>query len=84
LASLYDRQLDYFGIDYSKSETVKLSTLDDYCEKNSIDRIDFLKMDVEGHELKVLKGAERRSEAEDAGEDFRTQFKQSWLCSLLL
>lgn len=59
LASLYDRQLDYFGIDYSKSETVKLSTLDDYCTANNIDRIDFLKMDVEGHELKVLQGAER-------------------------
>ena len=59
LASLYNRQLDYFGIDYSKSETVRLSTLDNYCAENNIDHIDFLKMDVEGHELSVLKGAKR-------------------------
>ena len=57
IASLYNRQLDYFGIDYSKSETVELSTLDNYCAENNIDRIDFLKMDVEGHELSVLKGS---------------------------
>lgn len=57
LASLYNRQLDHFGIDYSKSETVKLSTLDNYCAENNIEHIDFLKMDVEGHELNVLKGA---------------------------
>ena len=58
LASLYNRQLDYFGIDFSKAETVSLSTLDVYCEKNHIEKIDFLKMDVEGNELNLLKGAE--------------------------
>ncbi len=54
LASLYDRQLDYFGIDYSKSETVQLFTPDNYCAENNIDHIDFLKMDVEGHEIRRL------------------------------
>jgi len=32
-------------------------TLDAFCLKHSIDRIDFLKIDVEGHEMSVLKGA---------------------------
>lgn len=39
------------------SETVRIITLDRYCADNSIDRIDFLKLDVEGHELEVLKGS---------------------------
>jgi len=40
-----------------RSEIIKLMTLDDYCKNNSIQKIDFLKIDVEGHELEVLKGA---------------------------
>lgn len=34
-------------------------TVDDYCETSQIKSIDFLKIDVEGHELNVLKGAKR-------------------------
>ncbi len=34
-------------------------SLDSYCESNNINQIDFLKIDVEGHELPVLKGAKR-------------------------
>lgn len=30
-------------------------TLDDYCEENHIEKIDFLKMDVEGNELNKFK-----------------------------
>jgi len=36
---------------------VKVTTLDRFVETNKIPRVDFIKMDVEGHELKVLKGA---------------------------
>ncbi|MEI6296586.1 MAG: FkbM family methyltransferase [bacterium] len=32
-------------------------TIDNYCSKNKIDEIDFVKIDVEGLELQVLKGA---------------------------
>ncbi|OAN69009.1 hypothetical protein A8B82_04900 [Sulfitobacter sp. EhC04] len=39
--------------------TVETQRLDDYCEANGIEEIDILKIDVEGHELAVLKGAER-------------------------
>jgi FkbM family methyltransferase len=37
---------------------VKCIRLDDFCREQSIDRIGFLKIDVEGAELGVLKGAE--------------------------
>lgn len=59
IASLYKRQLDYFDIDFDKEQSVEVTTLDGYCSKNGIERIDLLKMVVEGSEYRVLKGAER-------------------------
>ncbi|OGW91501.1 MAG: hypothetical protein A3D28_02885 [Omnitrophica bacterium RIFCSPHIGHO2_02_FULL_63_14] len=38
---------------------VEAVTLDDYCAARGIERIDYLKMDVEGAELFVLRGARR-------------------------
>ena len=38
--------------------TVRTETLDGFCAKNKINLIDFMKIDVEGFELNVLKGAE--------------------------
>lgn len=40
------------------SADIVLDTIDDFCSRNAIDHIDFLKIDVEGHELEVLKGAQ--------------------------
>ena len=57
LASVYKRKLEHFGISMDKSEEIKLSTLDIYCKMNDIDRINFLKIDIEGHELNALYGA---------------------------
>jgi len=37
--------------------SVKVTTIDKFVEANKLPRVDFIKMDVEGHELKVLKGA---------------------------
>ena len=37
--------------------SVKITTIDKFVEANKLPRVDFIKMDVEGHELKVLEGA---------------------------
>lgn len=38
-------------------EQVRTSTIDDYCKNNDITEIDILRIDVNGYELNVLKGA---------------------------
>ena len=58
-ASLYDLCLDHLGFKMSHVEKVPVSTIDLFCENHGINQIDFLKLDVEGHELKVLKGAQK-------------------------
>ena len=42
-----------------KSEEIKVITIDDYIDKKSIGEINLLKIDVEGYEEKVIKGAEK-------------------------
>ncbi len=59
LASVYKRRLDHFNIDMNKSEDVVIKTLDAFCDENRIEHVHFLKLDVEGHELKVLEGAKK-------------------------
>ncbi len=43
----------------SLTETVRLSTLDEYCAEQGVEQIDLLKLDVEGHELAVLRGGQQ-------------------------
>ncbi len=59
LSSVYPRLLDHRNILMEGSESIHLRRLDDFCEEESIESIRFMKLDVEGHELDVLKGAER-------------------------
>jgi FkbM family methyltransferase len=56
--SLYRRRLEGLDVSYDRSETIQITTVDAYCRKNNISHIDFLKVDVEGHELAVVQGAE--------------------------
>ena len=62
--SLADRPLQKYGIHVKPvgTEEVLATTIDAYCEKNGIPRIDLLKIDVEGAEYQVLQGARRMLE----------------------
>lgn len=88
LSSLYDRRLDHFGIHSGPSTRVSVTTLDNFCDQRGITHIDLLKLDVEGHELEVLKGAKRllgrrsiqmiQFEFGGANIDSRTFFQDFW------
>lgn len=54
LNSFYDTQEEGFTISKVSVQTV---TLDQYCDLHGVKIIDLLKVDVEGHELAVFKGA---------------------------
>lgn len=58
-ASLYKAVHKNYNIKLDLEEEITLATVDDFCEKNKINQIDLLKLDVEGHELKVIKGAKK-------------------------
>lgn len=45
-------------LDQSMTEEVTLDTVDRFCLHNEVKRIDILKIDTEGHDLEVLKGAD--------------------------
>jgi FkbM family methyltransferase len=59
IASMYDRDLSSVGRQYAGSESIRLDTIDAFCEAQRIERIHLLKLDVEGHELCALTGAAR-------------------------
>ena len=56
LASLYQRNLDSYDIELNQSEEIKLRRIDSYIEEKNISHIDFIKIDIEGHELKAFEG----------------------------
>ncbi len=57
LGSLTRRKLDHFNIDFNVAESVETIRFEDYWKQSlGRQRIDIVKIDVEGHELDVLKG----------------------------
>lgn len=59
IASVHRRRLEHHGLAHELQGEVRLRRLDDVCGEEGIERIDLLKLDVEGHELAALHGAER-------------------------
>ncbi len=59
LGSFYVRKLEHHGIGMDQKEEAVVRRLDDFCRENNIGHIHLLKIDVEGNELNVLKGAEK-------------------------
>lgn len=55
------RPLAKYGVNIDEPINIKIpcTTIDSYCSKNGIEKIDLLKIDVEGAELQVLKGASK-------------------------
>lgn len=62
----------------TKGITVPVSTLDQVVDDNQIQRIDYLKMDVDGFEPNVLKGA-RQSLSRRIIRFLQTEFSDHWL-----
>jgi FkbM family methyltransferase len=59
LASLVQRDLRHVGLSADPVATVPTVPLDAFAAEHALDEITLLKLDVEGHELAVLRGAER-------------------------
>lgn len=63
LSSLHLRDLAAHQMTMSAAGAVQVTTIDSYCAANGIGRIDYLKIDAEGHDLAVIKGAARMIDA---------------------
>jgi FkbM family methyltransferase len=58
MATIEDTQFEPpFGISSDLRELIQTDTLDNFLSANKIERVNFLKMDVEGHEYAILEGA---------------------------
>lgn len=54
LASLYKRDLKFYKLNMDDSESIFVKRLDEYIVSHNIEKINLLKIDVEGNELNVL------------------------------
>lgn len=89
LSSVYNRKLGHIGISLDQTEDIKLTTIDKYCQGRQIAKIDFLKLDIEGHEFSALIGAKEmiasnnidfiQFEFSGCNIDSRTYFKDFFL-----
>lgn len=55
-SSTLQRQRDTHGLKFIGTERVKVTTLNKVLESAGVEKIDFLSLDVEGHEIEVMRG----------------------------
>jgi FkbM family methyltransferase len=67
LGSVYNRRLHHLGIDMVHREEINLSRLDKFCGDQGIAHVHLIKLDVEGSELDVLKGAKELIDSDRIG-----------------
>ena len=58
-ASLHIRSDTYFAEETFVSSEVAVVSIDSFMEAHAIQSVDYMKMDIEGHELFALRGADR-------------------------
>ncbi|GAB3641923.1 FkbM family methyltransferase [Spirosoma arcticum] len=88
MTSVYERDLQHINLSFSQHEVATFSTVDEFSAHQTITHIDLLKIDVEGHELAVLRGASRMIEEQrirliqfefgGTSIDSRTYFRDFW------
>ncbi len=68
-SSMLKRDMSHWEEDYNlvNEEKVEITTLDLFCRENQIDFIDFMKVDVEGYEMKMFEGAKDFLESKKIG-----------------
>ena len=67
IASVYPRRLEHHGLSLRAQEVIRVRTLDAVRQQLGVARIQLLKLDIEGHELRALQGA--RQSLEEAAID---------------
>jgi len=56
--SIIDSKMkNYIPVDYNDKQKVGMTTIDDFIKENHIQKVDFIKIDTEGYEKQILKGA---------------------------
>ena len=65
-------------------EQVELISIDDYCHTSNISHVSLLKIDAEGHDIEVIKGATRMLQQQDI-DVLQFEYNQRWIfnCSFL-
>jgi FkbM family methyltransferase len=68
------------SIRYEQVLQVNTTTVDRYCQENSIDHIDLLKVDTEGHDLRVIEGAQQNLKSGRVGV-LQFEYNHRWIYS---